>query len=108
MYMKTFKTKRLYLGIYGGFARSCYAVTDDNNTHLVTDENGCATDTSIFGQWEVDPDNRVLVVSFNAFKFPASDNIRFQCNIRVCFGRCQPVIAVIHANQVCLNSFQFF
>lgn len=32
-----------------------------------------------------------LLASFNAFKFPSSDNIRFQCNIRVCFGRCQPV-----------------
>ena len=87
-----------YLGIYGGFARSCYAVTDDNNTHLVTDENGCATDTSIFGQWEMEPENRVLAVSFNAFKFPASDNIRFQCNIRVCFGRCQPVMVITHTN----------
>ena len=28
---------------------------------------------------------------FNAFKFPASNSIRFQCNVRVCFGRCQPV-----------------
>jgi len=78
-------------GIYGGFARSCYAVTDNNNTHLVTDENGCATDPTIFGQWTLSPDNNVLVASFNAFKFPASDNIRFQCNIRVCFGKCQPV-----------------
>lgn len=78
------------IGIYGGFARSCYAVTDNNNTHLVTDENGCATDPAIFGQWNQD-ENQVQVASFNAFKFPASDNIRFQCNIRVCFGRCQPV-----------------
>jgi len=56
----------------------------------VTDENGCATDPAIFGQWNQD-ENQVLVSSFNAFKFPASDNIRFQCNIRVCFGKCQPV-----------------
>ena len=56
----------------------------------MTDENGCATDPAIFGQWNQD-ENQVLVSSFNAFKFPASDNIRFQCNIRVCFGRCQPV-----------------
>lgn len=80
--------------IYGGFARSCVAkTTEDNveNEYLVTDENGCATDPSIFGEWEYNPDTQSLLASFNAFKFPSSDNIRFQCNIRVCFGRCQPV-----------------
>lgn len=61
------------------------------NEYLVTDENGCATDTSIFGNWEYNPDTNSLLASFNAFKFPSSDNIRFQCNIRVCFGKCQPV-----------------
>lgn len=66
---------------------------EDNvqNEYLVTDENGCATDTSIFGNWEYNPDTNSLLASFNAFKFPSSDNIRFQCNIRVCFGKCQPV-----------------
>lgn len=66
-------------------------MTDNNVTHLVTDENGCATDPTIFGQWIQNPETQMMVSSFNAFKFPASDNIRFQCNIRVCFGRCQPV-----------------
>ena len=28
---------------------------------------------------------------FNAFKFPSSNNLRFQCNIRVCFGSCPPI-----------------
>lgn len=80
--------------IYGGFARSCVAKTmEDNveNEYIVTDENGCATDPSIFGEWEYNTDTQSLLASFNAFKFPSSDNIRFQCNIRVCFGKCQPV-----------------
>ncbi|XP_031350388.1 uncharacterized protein LOC116176061 [Photinus pyralis] len=80
--------------IYGGFARSCIAKTmGDNveNEYIVTDENGCATDPTIFGEWEYNHDTQSLLASFNAFKFPSSDNIRFQCNIRVCFGRCQPV-----------------
>lgn len=66
---------------------------EDNleNEYIVTDENGCATDPTIFGEWEQDPETQTLMASFNAFKFPSSDNIRFQCNIRVCFGRCQPV-----------------
>lgn len=81
-------------GIYGGFARNCVAKTmEDNleNEYIVTDENGCATDPTIFGEWEQNPETQALMASFNAFKFPSSDNIRFQCNIRVCFGRCQPV-----------------
>lgn len=61
------------------------------NEYVVTDENGCATDPTIFGEWEYSPETNSLLASFNAFKFPSSDNIRFQCNIRVCFGRCQPV-----------------
>ncbi|CAH1100710.1 unnamed protein product [Psylliodes chrysocephalus] len=80
--------------IYGGFARSCVAKTMEDsveNEYIVTDENGCATDPTIFGEWEYNPDTQSLLASFNAFKFPSSDNIRFQCNIRVCFGKCQPV-----------------
>lgn len=61
------------------------------NEYIVTDENGCATEPGIFGEWEYNPDTNSLLASFNAFKFPSSDNIRFQCNIRVCFGKCQPV-----------------
>lgn len=66
---------------------------EDNieNEYVVTDENGCATDPSIFGEWDYQAETNSLLASFNAFKFPSSDNIRFQCNIRVCFGRCQPV-----------------
>merc|ERR1719341_129727 len=79
--------------IYGGFARRCVATTmgdDGENEYLVTDDNGCATDPSIFGEWQYERNLGVLTASFNAFKFPASNNIRFQCNIRVCFGQCQP------------------
>lgn len=66
---------------------------EDNveNEYIVTDENGCATDPTIFGDWDYNADTNSLLASFNAFKFPSSNNIRFQCNIRVCFGRCQPV-----------------
>ncbi|KAK8736183.1 hypothetical protein OTU49_004861, partial [Cherax quadricarinatus] len=82
--------------IYGGFARSCVALTANtdgtDNEHLVTDENGCATDPSIFGEWEQDDgEGKALVALFSAFKFPSSNSIRFQCNVRVCFGRCHPV-----------------
>ncbi|XP_064459913.1 uncharacterized protein LOC135370150 isoform X1 [Ornithodoros turicata] len=80
--------------IYGGFARGCIAKTMDNEEETqyeVTDANGCATDRTIFDNWEYDPENKVLMARFNAFKFPSSNNLRFQCNIRVCFGSCPPV-----------------
>ncbi|KAI1292053.1 Latent-transforming growth factor beta-binding protein 4 [Halotydeus destructor] len=80
--------------IYGGFARSCVAKTmedDGEFQYEVTDANGCATDPSIFGNWEYDPHQKTLMARFNAFKFPSSNNLRFQCNIRVCFGSCPPV-----------------
>lgn len=78
--------------IYGGFARSCVALTsgeEGDNKYLVTDENGCATDSVIFQEWKME--KKTLIAPFNAFKFPSSNSIRFQCNVRVCFGRCQPV-----------------
>ena len=80
--------------IYGGFARSCVAKTMEDEGEFqyeVTDANGCATDPSIFGNWEYDPHAKQLMARFNAFKFPSSNNLRFQCNIRVCFGSCPPV-----------------
>ncbi|XP_022235905.1 uncharacterized protein LOC106476278, partial [Limulus polyphemus] len=80
--------------IYGGFVRSCVAKTmndDEEVQYEVTDDNGCATDPSIFGNWRYNPETKVLLATFNAFKFPASNNLRFQCNIRVCFGSCPAV-----------------
>lgn len=79
--------------IYGGFARSCVALTSGDGEdidYLVTDEKGCAADPGVFQEWKVDAEKE-LVADFNAFKFPSSNSIRFQCNVRVCFGKCQPV-----------------
>jgi len=80
--------------IYGGFARNCIArtVDDDNDetVYTVTDENGCATDPEIFREWRYDRQRGHLTAVFDAFKFPDSNTIKFKCNIRVCFGQCQP------------------
>ncbi len=100
--------------IYGGFARNCkvwivcektigienwhdlifQATTvddnDDTTVYTVTDENGCATDPRLFREWRYDRQNNYLTAIFDAFKFPDSNTIKFRCNIRVCFGQCQP------------------
>jgi hypothetical protein len=80
--------------IYGGFVRSCVAKTmegDGENEYPVTDDSGCASDPTVFGDWEVEDETQILIAHFNAFKFPSSSSIKFQCNVRVCFGKCQPV-----------------
>jgi hypothetical protein len=82
--------------IYSGFARNCVAKTTNDaeveNTYKVTDENGCATDPSVFAEWELDRDTNFLMAQFNAFKFPSGSNsIKFNCAVRVCFGACQSV-----------------
>jgi hypothetical protein len=66
---------------------------DGENEYLVTDDNGCATDSAVFGEWISDVNNPgLLIPHFDAFQFPSSKSIRFhQCNVRVCFGKCQPV-----------------
>ena len=54
--------------IYGGFARSCIAKTMEEEGEFqyeVTDANGCATDPSIFGNWEYDENKKSLVARFN-------------------------------------------
>ena len=58
--------------------------------YTVTDENGCATDPDIFQDWDYDPVAGHLTAIFDAFKFPDGNTIKFKCNIRVCFGQCQP------------------
>lgn len=58
--------------IYGGFARSCIAKTMEEEGEFqyeVTDANGCATDPSIFGNWEFDENKKSLVARFNGKKF---------------------------------------
>ncbi|XP_035708187.1 uncharacterized protein LOC110850149 isoform X2 [Folsomia candida] len=78
--------------IYSGFPRNCVAkimAGDAKNEYLVTDENGCATDPTAFGEWEVDHNNSLLLAHFNVFKFLTSGRIKFQCNVKVCFGECQ-------------------
>ena len=41
-------------------------------------------------EWKYDRINGHLTAIFDAFKFPDSNTIKFKCNIRVCFGQCQP------------------
>ena len=80
---------RLNILLFSSIART----TDDDNdetVYMVTDGNGCATDPAIFQDWDYDPIEGHLTAIFDAFKFPDGNTIKFKCNIRVCFGQCQP------------------
>ena len=90
----TLRVEVLPSTIYGGYVRNCVATTMDSDSekeYYVTDANGCALEPTIFGDWDIENDSHVLFAHFNAFKFPGSSSIKFQCNVRVCFGRCHPV-----------------
>ncbi|QQP34980.1 Putative LOC101893139, partial [Caligus rogercresseyi] len=66
---------------------------DDNNIeaeYAVTDANGCATDPDIFQEWKLDRSTGYLTALFDAFKFPDSNDLKFKCIVRICFGQCQP------------------
>lgn len=80
--------------IYGGFIHSCFAfsstIADLKNRYFVTDENGCAKEPMLFGDWKLHNETNLLQSNFNAFKFPSSTSIKFQCNVRICFGSCPP------------------
>ncbi|KAH7981264.1 hypothetical protein HPB49_022809 [Dermacentor silvarum] len=76
---------------YGIFARSCIAMAKDaRSTFEIIDERGCPVDPSIFpGFMQIDSS---LQSSYEAFRFTESYGVIFQCNVKYCVGRCEPVV----------------
>lgn len=75
---------------YGIFARSCVAMAKDaRSTFEIVDEHGCPVDNSIFPSFsEI---GNALESSYEAFRFTESYGVIFQCNVKYCIGRCEPV-----------------
>ncbi|CAN7993009.1 unnamed protein product, partial [Ixodes hexagonus] len=75
---------------YGIFARSCIAMAKDaRSTFEIIDERGCPVDPTIFpGFHQIDSS---LQSSYEAFRFTESYGVIFQCNVKYCVGRCEPV-----------------
>ncbi|XP_034943908.1 uncharacterized protein [Chelonus insularis] len=60
---------------------------------LLLDEMGCPTDPKIFPGLHKDPtDNRSLISTFTAFKFPESYRVKFNVIVRFCLTYCEPPI----------------
>ena len=62
------------------------------SSYLLLDEIGCPTDPATFPALLKDPiDNRSLISTFTAFKFPDSQIVRFNVIVRFCIEECEPV-----------------
>lgn len=63
-----------------------------DSSYLLLDQAGCPTDSATFPALSKDPtDNRSLVATFTAFKFPDSQIVRFNVIVKFCFEECEPV-----------------
>lgn len=62
------------------------------SSYFLLDEAGCPTDPATFPALLKDPtDNRSLISTFTAFKFPDSQIVRFNIVVRFCLEQCEPV-----------------
>jgi len=65
-----------------------------DSSYLLLDQSGCPTDPGTFPALLKDPaDNRSLISTFTAFKFPDSQIVRFNVIVRFCLEKCEPVSA---------------
>ncbi|EFN77857.1 uncharacterized protein LOC105189233 [Harpegnathos saltator] len=64
-----------------------------DSSYLLLDQVGCPTDPATFPALLKDPtDNRSLIATFTAFKFPDSQIVRFNVIVRFCFKECKPTV----------------
>ncbi|XP_076352037.1 uncharacterized protein LOC143247601 [Tachypleus tridentatus] len=76
---------------YGIFARSCVAMAKDGiSSFQITDDKGCPVDSTIFPRFV--QKGSALESAFDAFRFTESYGVIFQCNVKYCIGKCDPVI----------------
>lgn len=77
---------------YGIFARSCIAMAKDaRSTFEIIDEHGCPVDHTIFPNFIPVSNGNALESNYEAFRFTESYGVIFQCNVKYCIGKCEPV-----------------
>lgn len=83
---------------YGIFARSCVAMAKDaRSTFEIIDQHGCPVDHSIFPAFQLN--GNALESTYEAFRFTESYGVIFQCNVKYCVGRCEPIMCPNGLNQ---------
>lgn len=66
---------------------------------LLLDEMGCPSDPRIFPAMTRDTyNNKSLLSTFTAFKFPDSPRVRFDVVVKFCLGECESVYFVFNAD----------
>ncbi|XP_064459108.1 uncharacterized protein LOC135369449 [Ornithodoros turicata] len=63
---------------------------DARSTFEIIDERGCPVDPTIFPAFFQTDSS--LQSSYEAFRFTESYGVIFQCNVKYCIGKCEPVI----------------
>lgn len=77
---------------YGIFARSCIAMAKEGkSTFDIIDDAGCPVDHTIFPNFLPAAMGNALESNYEAFRFTESYGVIFQCNIKYCIGKCEPV-----------------
>merc|ERR1712083_117836 len=73
--------------------RDLVAVDGATDTELqLIDANGCPTDSSIMGEVrKSELSEKILLSSFDAFRFPTSEVVQFRAMITPCLPKCKPV-----------------
>jgi hypothetical protein len=73
--------------------RDLVAVDGATDTELqLIDANGCPTDSSIMGEVrKSELSEKILLTSFDAFRFPTSEVVQFRAMITPCLPKCKPV-----------------
>ena len=79
--------------VFGIFARELIAKsgTNQNESIMLIDSQGCPTDPNIFPSLERIPNSKGLMGRFDAFKFADDVVVRFQVNVQFCLQECSPV-----------------
>jgi hypothetical protein len=73
-----------------GFGIRCLPCNPNNNN---ANNNSCPVDNSIFPSF-LEAGN-ALESSYEAFRFTESYGVIFQCNVKYCIGRCEPVCGCV-------------
>lgn len=82
---------------YEIFVRDLVALDGATDTELLLiDARGCPADPSIMSEMRRDVENnKTLLSSFDAFRFPTSQMVQFRALVTPCMPKCEPVVCDI-------------
>ena len=92
---------------FGIFARNLFAKSSNNEVLHLLDSDGCPIDHTVFPEMQIDPADRVSLLSkFKAFRFPSNSVVNFEVQIKFCANKCEPVRCNLNNNNNINNNNQ--